>query len=110
MPFKSSAQIALVNQGTINQSAAKEVFGLLWEGGGSAAEIVLEQGLEQVSDSVELEALVTTIIDENPEVVEKIKAGNDKAINALMGQVMKASRGKASPPVVTELLKKQLGV
>ena len=109
-PHMLAELIALVNQGTINQSAAKEVFGLLWEGGGSAAEIVLEQGLEQVSDSVELEALVTTIIDENPEVVEKIKAGNDKAINALMGQVMKASRGKASPPVVTELLKKQLGV
>jgi aspartyl-tRNA(Asn)/glutamyl-tRNA(Gln) amidotransferase subunit B len=102
--------IALVSKGTINQSGAKEVFALLWENGGSPATIVRERGLEQVSDSGELEGVVATVIGENPDVVEKIKAGNDKAINALMGQVMKATRGKASPAVVTDLLKKQLGV
>ena len=102
--------IAMVNSGAINQNAAKEVFGMLWEDGGSPAEIVSQQGLEQVSDAGELEGVVATIIGENPDVVEKIKTGNDKAMNALMGQVMKATRGKASPPIVTELLKKQLGV
>ena len=102
--------IALVSGGTINQNVAKEVFAAMWEKGVSPREVVRERGLEQVSDSSELERVVAGVIAENPDVVEKIKAGNDKVINALMGQVMKATRGKAAPPMVTELLKKQLGM
>ena len=100
--------IGLVQQGTINQTAAREVFGVLWEQGGSPARIVEERGLVQISDTAELETTVATVIAENPDTIEKIKGGNKKAINALMGQVMKATRGKANPKMVQELLEKHL--
>ncbi len=109
-PHMLAELIALVSGGTINQNVAKEVFAAMWEKGVFPREVVRERGLEQVSDSGELERVVAGVIAENPDVVEKIKAGNDKVINALMGQVMKATRGKAAPPMVTELLKKQLGM
>ena len=102
--------IALVKDGTINQNAAKEIFAVLWEEGGKVAEIVAARGLRQISDASELEAVLVKILGENPDAVEKIKGGNEKPVKFLMGQVMKATRGKANPRLVEELLRRQLGL
>lgn len=102
--------IGLVQDSTINQTAAKEVFGLIWENGGSPAAIVEERGLKQISDTSELEAAVTQVIADNGDAVEKVGAGNKKPIGFLMGQVMKATGGKANPQLVQELLRAQIGV
>ncbi|MDP6699001.1 MAG: GatB/YqeY domain-containing protein, partial [Candidatus Latescibacteria bacterium] len=87
----------------------REVFGQMWEKGGSPAEIVEAKGLKQISDTGELDGAVAQVIADNPDAVAKIKGGNMKTIGFLMGQVMKATRGKANPQLVQELLKKQLG-
>ena len=102
--------LALVKEGTINQNAAREVFGQMWEKGGSPAEIVEVRGLGQISDTNALGEVVARVVGEHSDAVEKIKSGNMKTIGFLMGQVMKATRGKANPQLVQEQLKKQLGV
>ena len=102
--------LALVKKGTINQNAAREVFGQLWEQGGSPAEIVAERGLGQISDSGELDQAVAEVIAAHPDAVEKIKGGNHNTVQFLMGQVMRATRGKANPQLVQELLRKQLEI
>ena len=102
--------LALVKKGTINQNAAREVFGQLWEQGGSPAEIVAARGLGQISDSGELDQAVAEVIAAHPDAVEKIKGGNHNTVQFLMGQVMRATRGKANPQLVQELLRKQLGI
>lgn len=107
-----SAELAgllkLVGDSAINQTAAKEVLGVMWEKGGAAADIVAERGLTQISDTSELDAAVATVIAENPDVAEKIRAGDTKPIQFLMGQVMRATRGKANPKLVQDLLRDQL--
>ena len=100
--------LGLVSSGAINQNAAREVFDLLWDEGGSPSEIVEQRGLAQISDSDGLEATIAGVIAANPDVAEKIASGNDKPIGFLMGQVMKATRGKANPQLVQELVRKQL--
>ena len=100
--------IGLVDKGTINQNAAREIFQVLWEQGGTPEKIVAARGLAQISDTSELDAMVATVIADNPDAIEKIKGGNDKPIKFLMGQVMKATRGKANPQMVEDLLKKQI--
>ena len=100
--------IGLVAAGTINQNAAREVFDAVWDGGGAPAEIVEKRGLTQISDSGELEEAVDAAIAGNPEVAAKIAAGNDKPIGFLVGQVMKATRGKANPQLVQKLLRDRL--
>lgn len=102
--------LALVQAGTINQGAAREVFGEIWDQGGTPTEIVEAKGLVQISDTSELDDAVAQVIADNPDAVEKIQAGNLKTVQFLMGQVMKATRGKANPQLVQELIKKQLGV
>ncbi|MGY8822972.1 MAG: Asp-tRNA(Asn)/Glu-tRNA(Gln) amidotransferase subunit GatB [Candidatus Latescibacterota bacterium] len=102
--------LALLQAGTINQGAAREVFGEIWDRGGTPAQIVEAKGLVQISDTSELDGVVTQVIADNPDAVEKIQGGNLKIVQFLMGQVMKATRGKANPQLVQELIKKQLGV
>ena len=102
--------LSLVKDGAINQNAAREVFAELWEKGGTPAAIVEAKGLKQISDTSELDQAVANTIEANPDAVEKIKGGNLKTVQFLMGQVMKATRGKANPQLVQELIKKQLGV
>ena len=109
-PESLAELVGLVQEGTINQSAAREILDVLWEEGGSPHPIVEERGLAQISDTSELDASVAEVIAQNPDVVEKIKGGNSKAVNSLMGQVMKATQGKANPKLVQELIRKQLGV
>ena len=102
--------IGLVQDSTVNQTAAKEVFGLMWESGGSPTTIVDERGLRQISDTSELESAVTQVIADNGDAVDKVRGGNQKPIGFLMGQVMKATGGKANPQLVQELLRAQIGV
>jgi aspartyl-tRNA(Asn)/glutamyl-tRNA(Gln) amidotransferase subunit B len=100
--------INLVKSGAINQPAAKEVFGVLWAEGGAPAAVVEARGLGQISDTGALEQAVAGALAANPDAVAKIRAGNDKAIKFLIGQVMKATRGKANPALVEELLRRRL--
>ena len=93
---------------------AKKVFDALWngEGGGdaNAADAIIEaQGLKQVTDSGAIEAIIDEVLAANQKSVDEFRAGKEKAFNALVGQCMKASKGKANPAQVNELLKKKLG-
>ena len=109
----SSAQLAALIQrigdGTISNNAAKQVFEALWSGEGSDVDAIIEaKGLKQMNDTGALEKIIDEVIAANPANVEQYRAGKDKAFNALVGQVMKASKGKANPAQVNELLKAKL--
>lgn len=94
---------------TISNNIGKKVFEALWNGdGASADEIIERQGLKQVTDAAAIEPIIDEVLAANPKNVEEYRAGKEKAFNALVGQVMKATRGKASPAQVNELLKKKL--
>jgi aspartyl-tRNA(Asn)/glutamyl-tRNA(Gln) amidotransferase subunit B len=101
--------ISRIADGTISNNAAKQVFDALWTGEGSDADAVIEaKGLKQMSDTGELEKIIDDVLAANAKNVEEVKAGNTKAMNALVGQAMKATKGKANPAQVNELLKKKL--
>ncbi|MDY0011503.1 MAG: Asp-tRNA(Asn)/Glu-tRNA(Gln) amidotransferase subunit GatB [Rhodocyclaceae bacterium] len=103
--------IARIADNTISNAIAKKVFDALWNGEGATAdEIIDKQGLRQVTDSGAIEAIIDEVLAANQKSVEEFRAGKEKAFNALVGQVMKASRGKANPAQVNELLKQKLGV
>jgi aspartyl-tRNA(Asn)/glutamyl-tRNA(Gln) amidotransferase subunit B len=93
---------------TLSNNAAKQVFDALWADGGDVDAIIESKGLKQMNDSGALTKIVADIIAANPKNVDEFKAGNAKALNALVGQIMKASAGKANPAQVNELLKKAL--
>jgi aspartyl-tRNA(Asn)/glutamyl-tRNA(Gln) amidotransferase subunit B len=102
--------VGLVVNGTISTQTAKDVFEIVWsEPGGDPRSIVETRGLKQVTDVSALEKLVDDIVAQNPDKVGDAKA-NPKAIGWFVGQVMKASGGKANPQAVNELLKKRLGI
>ena len=110
----SAAQLAQlvfrITDGTVSNNAARQVFEALWSGEASDVDAVIEaKGLKQMNDSGALEAIVDEVIAANPGNVEQFKAGKDKAFNALVGQVMKASKGKANPQQATDLLRERLG-
>ena len=85
------------------------MFDALWNGEGTDVDAVIERkGLQQMSDTGALEAIVDQVMAANAKSVEEYRAGKDKAFNALVGQVMKASKGKANPAQVNELLRKKL--
>ena len=100
--------IDIVIDGTISGRQAKQVFEEMWESGKEAAAIVEEKGLKQISDSSAIEAMIIDIIAANPGQVEQYQSGNQKVIGWFVGQVMKASGGKANPKVVNEILRKAL--
>jgi aspartyl-tRNA(Asn)/glutamyl-tRNA(Gln) amidotransferase subunit B len=95
--------------GTISGKIAKEVFEIVWDEGGDPRAIVETRGLKQVTDLSALEKLVNEIVAKNPDKVSDAKT-NPKAIGWFVGQVMKASGGKANPQAVNDLLKKHLGI
>jgi len=104
-----AAMISRIADGTVSNNAAKQVFEVLWTGEGSDVDAVIEaKGLKQMNDTGALEAIIDEVIAANPGNVEQYRAGKDKAFNALVGQVMKASKGKANPGQVNELLKAKL--
>lgn len=100
--------LKLISKGTISGKIAKKVFATMWKEGGDPEEIVKAQGLVQISDTAELSKLVDEVVGKNPKAVEDFKAGKKKAVGALVGQIMKATKGKANPRVINELLNKKL--
>lgn len=105
--FMSEIIISIKN-GIINDKTAKEIFSDCMETGKSPSVIIKEKGLEQVSDESELEKIVDKVLQDNPEEVEKLKAGNKKLISFFMGQVMKETKGKANPKLVNPMIAKKL--
>ncbi|MFC3626600.1 Asp-tRNA(Asn)/Glu-tRNA(Gln) amidotransferase subunit GatB [Vogesella amnigena] len=100
--------VARVADGTLSNKLAKQVFDALWESDLSADAVIERDGLKQVSDVGAIEKMVEEAIAANPKAVEEFRAGKEKALNALAGQVMKASKGKANPAQVQEILKQKL--
>ncbi|MBN3854339.1 Asp-tRNA(Asn)/Glu-tRNA(Gln) amidotransferase subunit GatB [Paraburkholderia sp. Ac-20340] len=113
----SAAQFALllarIADGTISNKIAKEIFQAMWDekatDEGAVDRIIEAKGLKQISDTGALEAIIDEVLAANPKSVEEFRAGKEKAFNALIGQAMKATKGKANPQQVNELLKKKLG-
>jgi aspartyl-tRNA(Asn)/glutamyl-tRNA(Gln) amidotransferase subunit B len=110
----SAAQLAGLVQriadNTISNNIAKKVFEALWNGEGqSADEIIDQQGLKQITDSGAIEKIIDEVLAANQKSVGEFRAGKDKAFNALVGQAMKATKGKANPQQVNDLLRKKLG-
>jgi aspartyl-tRNA(Asn)/glutamyl-tRNA(Gln) amidotransferase subunit B len=109
-PAQLAALIARVVDGTVSNSGARQVFEALWSGAGTEVNAIIDaQGLRQMNDSSALEAIVDEVLAKNAKSVDEFRAGKDKAFNALVGQVMKASQGKANPAQAGELLRKKLG-
>ncbi len=101
--------VARIADDTISNAIARKVFEALWNGEGSTADEIIErQGLKQVTDSGAIEALIDAVLAANPKSVEEFRAGKEKAFNALVGQAMKASKGKANPAQVNALLRARL--
>jgi len=115
-PVKSAQLAGLlrrVRDNTLSGKMAKEVFDAMWAGEGGSDEnapdaIIEKRGLKQMSDAGEIEKIVDQVLVENAKSVEEFRAGKDKAFNALVGQVMKASKGKANPAQVNDILKRKL--
>ncbi len=104
-PENLAGLVKIIDDGAISKQIAKEVFVEMFNTGKTADEIVEAKGLKQNSNSSELEAFCQAAIDANPKAVAEFKAGNEKAINALIGPVMKASKGKANPGMLLGILK-----
>lgn len=100
--------LGLIDAGTISGKIAKEVFTAMVEEGKTAAQIVEEKGLRQIDDEGELRALVATVLDDHPEQVEQFLGGKDGLLAFFVGQVMKATRGRANPAAVNQLLRESL--
>jgi aspartyl-tRNA(Asn)/glutamyl-tRNA(Gln) amidotransferase subunit B len=111
-PVQLAALVARITDGTVSGKIAREVFQAIWDERRTEADavdrIVDERGLRQISDSGELERIVDEVLAANPKSVEEFRAGKEKAFNALVGQAMKATRGKANPQQVNDLLRRRL--
>ena len=109
----SAAQLGIlisrIGDGTVSNNAARQVFDALWTGEGQDVDALIEaKGLKQMADTGELEKIIDGVLAANAKNVQEVRAGNTKAMNALVGQAMKATKGKANPTQVNELLKKKL--
>ena len=100
--------LILVKDGKINNNTGKKVLREMFDSGKEPGTIVKEQGLIQVSDEGELIAWVDKVLDDNPQSIEDFKNGKDRAIGFLVGQIMKASKGKANPQLVNKMLSEKL--
>ena len=110
-PLKASklAQLILrIEDKTISNNAAKKVFDEIWDQDKSVDDVIEKLGLKQISNVNEIENILNQVLQDNEAMVEEYKSGKDKAFNALIGQVMKASKGKANPGQVSQLLKEKL--
>jgi aspartyl-tRNA(Asn)/glutamyl-tRNA(Gln) amidotransferase subunit B len=115
-----AALIGRISDNTISNNAAKQVFDALWAEGGADVQgttsdaarvdaLIETKGLKQINDTGALEAIIDEVLAANPKNVKEFKAGNAKALNGLVGPIMKASKGKANPAQVNEILLKKLG-
>ncbi|MUV38607.1 Asparaginyl-tRNA synthase (glutamine-hydrolyzing) [Lentibacillus sp. JNUCC-1] len=107
-PESLGKMIKLIEDGTISSKIAKKVFAELVEKGGDPEKIVKEKGLVQISDESELTPIITKILDENEQSIIDYKNGKDRALGFLVGQVMKATKGQANPPMVNKILKREM--
>ncbi len=108
-PAALAGLLRRIKDGTLSGKMAREVFDAMWAGEGEADHIVATRGLQQISDTGELEHILDDVLAANPKSVEEFRAGKEKAFNALVGQAMKASRGKANPAQVNDILRRKLG-
>jgi len=111
-PVPAEALAGMLNRisdGTISGKIAKDVFDSIWAGEGDADEIIEKKGLKQISDSGAIETIVDQVLAANAQQVADYRGGKEKAFQSLVGQVMKASKGKANPAQVNEILKRKLG-
>ncbi len=106
---KLGALISRIQDGTISNNAAKQVMDTLWAEGGEVDAIIEAKGLKQMNDSGALEKIIEEVLAANPDNVAQFKSGKEKAFNALVGQAMKASKGKANPQQVNDMLRSKLG-
>lgn len=106
---KLGGMVARIVDNTISGKIAKQVFGFMWDEGKTADEIIAEKGLKQETDTGAIEAIIKDVLAANEKMVEEFKSGKEKAFNGLVGQVMKASKGKANPAQVNDLMKKLIG-
>jgi aspartyl-tRNA(Asn)/glutamyl-tRNA(Gln) amidotransferase subunit B len=109
-PDALAALIAMVGKKKISHGSAKQVLATLAAEGGDPAAIVEREGLAQISDSGELESIVSAAVEANPDAAEQIRAGNQKAIGAIVGAVMKETKGRADGGEVNRLIKEKLGI
>ena len=107
-PASLAEMIALIDKGTISGKIAKTVFESMWNEGKTATVIIKEQGLVQMSDEGELGGLVEAVIAAHPQSVADFKAGKEKAIGFLVGQIMRQTKGRANPELVNRILKEKL--
>jgi aspartyl-tRNA(Asn)/glutamyl-tRNA(Gln) amidotransferase subunit B len=107
-PGMLAGVVRRVSDGTISGKAAKQVFEAMWQLKGGADDIIEREGLRQVSDAYAIEKVVDEVLAANARQVADYRAGKEKAFNSLVGQVMKATRGKANPAQVNDILKKRL--
>ncbi|SHS97411.1 aspartyl/glutamyl-tRNA amidotransferase subunit B [Mycobacteroides abscessus subsp. abscessus] len=107
-PEGLAGMIKLISDGTISSKIAKKVFKELIEKGGSAEKIVKDQGLVQISDEGALLTVIAEVLDANPQSIDDFKNGKEKAIGFLVGQIMKATKGQANPPLVNKLLQQEI--
>ncbi|MEM7344068.1 MAG: Asp-tRNA(Asn)/Glu-tRNA(Gln) amidotransferase subunit GatB [Chloroflexota bacterium] len=107
-PADFVALIGLVKSKAINQNAAKKTLGVMFETGKSPKNIVKDLGLQQISDSGELVEIAQQVLADNPDAVEQFKAGKETILNFLVGQIMRATRGKANPKMAEQVLREQL--
>lgn len=98
--------LKMYKEGTINQAGARQVFDEIWQNDANPTQIVEQKGLKQVSDVGAIEEILKTIIKDNPNAVAELKSGNQKIVSFFVGQAMKASKGKANPKIVNDLLNK----
>lgn len=108
-PAALAGLIGIVEQGTISSTVSKDVFAKMYDTGRAAAEIVAADGLAQISDSSSIEPIVQRVLAAHPDVVAEIKAGKDRKFQFLVGQVMKETKGKGDPKLVTDLMRAAIG-
>jgi aspartyl-tRNA(Asn)/glutamyl-tRNA(Gln) amidotransferase subunit B len=104
-PEALAGLIAIVEKGTISSTVAKDVFAKMYDSGRAASDIVTAEGLAQNSDASSIEPIVRKVLDAHPDIVAEIRAGKDRKFQFLVGQVMKETRGKSDPKIVTDLMK-----
>jgi aspartyl-tRNA(Asn)/glutamyl-tRNA(Gln) amidotransferase subunit B len=107
-PEKLCQLLVLIQEGSTGGPGAKSVFEEMATTGGCAADIIKEKGLSQISDTESIDQEIIAVLDNNAQAVADYRAGKEQSLKFLVGQVMKATRGRANPQLVNELLKKKL--
>lgn len=108
-PENLAELLELIGEGKVNRKTAKEIFSEMISEGRRAEEIVTEKGLTQITDEGEISSIISKLIEENPKEVERYRNGDTKLLSFFVGEVMKATRGKADPAVVNQMLRNSLG-